>query len=145
MSNHDFSALSPLEQFESVVNATRSATLQMFQDKKYGVTIDQWKVLEAASKLDTPTQSNIAASSGKDPAAVTRMIALMEKNGIVKRKATKGDKRSHHISLTRKGSGLVKKIGPALAKMSEKALTNISSRDMSTLKRIAQTIADNVA
>lgn len=145
MSNHDFSPLTMFEQMELVTNAIKSATAHHFQMKKYDISPDQWKIMHSASTLDVPTQSNISDNTDKDPAAVTRMVSILLKKGFVEKKKQKEDKRSHHILLTRKGKTLAKKVGPAVEKIMKKAMDKVSSRDASTVRRITQTVADNLS
>ena len=136
---------SPFEQMEAVLRELKNAKKAALKEKKIDLTQDQWDVIKCISELENPNQSAIAAATHKDPAAITRMIDLLVKKELVQRKEEKSDKRAYLVKLTRKGAGLVRRIGPLEEKIFASALAEVSDRDLKTIRRIAGKIIDGVA
>lgn len=57
------------------------------------------------------TASEIAEGLGLTPSNSSKVVAAMEKKGLVHRKLDKGDKRMMHFTLTPKGKQLAQQIG----------------------------------
>ena len=134
----------PFEQMQAVLRSLKDTTKAAFKAKKFGITIDQWSVLNSIANAEHANQSHLASATHKDPAAITRMIELLVKRGLVQRKEEKSDRRAYHVKLTRKGAGLVKRVTPVVAKINASALKEVSSRDLSTIRRVSGKIIDGL-
>ena len=135
-SNHTLPE-TPFEQIEAVLRAIKAAKKAAFKNKKVKITLDQWSVIKTISQAEKANQSYLATATHKDPAAITRMVELLIKNGLVQRKEVKADKRAYHVKLTRKGAGMVRKLSPVVEKIYTDALQEVSNRDLSAVKRIS--------
>lgn len=126
----------PFDQMQAVLRSAKEATKSAFKTKKFDITIDQWTVLNCIANAEHANQSYLATHTHKDPAAITRMIELLVNRGLVQRKEEKTDRRAYHVKLTRKGAGLVKRVGPVVEKINQAAMQEVSSRDLSAMRRI---------
>lgn len=103
---------------------------------------EQWVVLKRISEYPGTTQREIATSTYKDPASITRILDLLQKQMLIKREGG-ADRRSFGIYLTEKGAGVVEKVLPAAVEMRAKGLDGISDEEKVTLNRLLKKIHDN--
>lgn len=109
-----------------------------------GVTIssEQWVVLKRISEYPGTTQREIATSTYKDPASITRILDLLQKEDLIRREDG-NDRRSFGIYLTDKGNSLVEKVLPTAVKIRAKGLQEISEEEKILLNRLLKKIYDN--
>lgn len=103
---------------------------------------DQWVVLKRVSERPGTTQREIATSTYKDPASITRILDLLQKENLIKREGG-NDRRSFGIYLTDKGEELVQKILPTAVEIRAKGLEGISKDEKLLLNRLLKRIHDN--
>ena len=97
------------ELFVALRRTTRAINLHSKQlHKETGLTTSQLLVLEAATKLDIPSPSNIAKEVQLSQATVTNLLERMERNELVLRQKTSEDKRVVQVQLTKKGKQMIK-------------------------------------
>ncbi len=144
MKNKEKTPVDVYDWMEIALRDVKAAMKEVIKNKKYGVTTDQWLVLQKIADADEINQSGIASATAKDPAAITRMLDLMVKKDLVQRKDAKKDKRSSIIKLTRKGRGLVKRMSPVIADMYSASLKEISDRDLNAVRRVSARISENL-
>ena len=81
-----------------------------------GITLRQFSVLAALSGNDGVSQSDLVNATGIDRSTLADMVARMEKAGLIKRVASKTDKRAKVVSLMAKGKKAYEKVLPAVEK-----------------------------
>ena len=81
-----------------------------------GITLRQFSVLAALSGNDGVSQSDLVNATGIDRSTLADMVARMEKAGLIKRVASKTDKRAKVVSLMSKGKKAYEKALPAVEK-----------------------------
>ncbi len=81
-----------------------------------GITLRQFSVLAALSGNDGVSQSDLVNATGIDRSTLADMVARMEKAGLIKRVASKMDKRAKVVSLMAKGKKAYEKALPAVEK-----------------------------
>lgn len=108
------------------------------------ITSDQWNVVKCISEQEGVNQREIAGITFKDPASLTRIIDILEKNGAVKREAIEEDRRSYGLHLTDTGKSLVRKITPLEKEIKSKGLKGINKHDQDKLKEILSKIYKNM-
>ena len=84
-----------------------------------GITLRQFSVLSALSGNDGVSQSDLVNATGIDRSTLADMVARMEKAGLIKRVASKTDKRAKVVSLMAKGKKAYEKALPAVEKADE--------------------------
>ncbi|MBL4624282.1 MAG: MarR family transcriptional regulator [Flavobacteriales bacterium] len=115
--------------------------------KQNGVTItsDQWILVKRISEQEGINQREIAGITCKDPASVTRIIDILEKNGTVKREPVNGDRRSYALYLTDAGKSLVRKVTPLAKEIRLREMKGIKKSDQEKLNELLTKIYDNVS
>jgi MarR family transcriptional regulator, organic hydroperoxide resistance regulator len=113
---------------------------QLNEESGSGITADQFRLLTHLWNQDGITQQSLAQLLGRDRASVTRMVDILEEQGVLKRIADRSDRRVKRIVLTREGKLLKTKAYKAAGKSLEVALKGISKADqivlMSHLKKV---------
>ena len=84
-----------------------------------GITLRQFSVLAALSGNDGVSQSDLVNATGIDRSTLADMVARMERSGLIKRVASKTDKRAKVVSLMAKGKKAYEKALPAVEKADE--------------------------
>ncbi len=115
-----------------------------FNAENFEVTVDQWLVLKNLNEHPQLNQSELAELIGKDHPTLTRIIDLLCKKDLVERKVNPADRRSFTVHLTGKGVLKVNDWSPKMAQIRMKAWENLTERDYKDLKRILDTIYQNL-
>jgi DNA-binding MarR family transcriptional regulator len=76
---------------------------KLMKHEKLPITPDQFRVLTHLWQQDGRSQQELASLSCRDRANVTRVIDILEREGIVARKDAPNDRRAFQIFLTAKG------------------------------------------
>jgi DNA-binding MarR family transcriptional regulator len=68
-----------------------------------GLTASRWLLICAITELEVPTISELSEQASLSPQAVSRMVAAMEAEGLVRRERSPTDARSVIVRLTDRG------------------------------------------
>ena len=79
---------------------------------KYGITAPQFGVLETLWHLGPMNHATLADKRLVSRGNITSAVDLLERDGLVRRKRAKDDRRQSIVSLTPKGRRLVSRIFP---------------------------------
>ena len=71
---------------------------------EHGVTADQFVLLATLNRGHALTQRELARRMSSDPSTVRAMLVLLERSGLVERKAHPTDARARTVALTAKGT-----------------------------------------
>jgi len=115
-----------------------------FNQHRYDVTTEQWAVLNRLWENDGKTQSELALTTFKDHANITRMIDLLEKKGLVLRKDDPQDRRSKLIYLTEKGKAMQEKLVPLAQEVLHRALQGITQEEVAFMNQLSDRIIQNL-
>lgn len=107
------------------------------------ITIDQALVLILLQQDPRYSQSEIAEILFKDYASITRMIQLMVRNGYLKRKVHKEDKRRSSLKITVKGEDQIDLLMPVIRANRAQALQSISKEEIDQLHSILHKLITN--
>ena len=77
-----------------------------FRENGLDITPEQWTVLLSLWEKDGVSQQELCNATFKDKPSMTRLIDNMEKLGLVVRIASKDDRRTNLVHLTRQGREL---------------------------------------
>ena len=71
------------------------------------VTVEQWRALIPVLKLDGLTQGRLGEILSQEKTGVSRLVAALEKRGLLRRTTCSVDKRVKHVHITDAGRDLV--------------------------------------
>jgi DNA-binding MarR family transcriptional regulator len=115
------------------------------KDKGLPITPDQFRVLTHLWQHDGCSQQDLALGSNRDRANVTRIIDILEREGIVKRNDHETDRRIYKISLTKKGKDLEKDAADCGQAAIRDALKGISKEDIETCLKVLNKTIENLS
>ena len=118
---------------------------EILRQNGVSITSDQWELVKCIGEQEGINQKEIAGITFKDPASVTRIIDILERNGAVKRESIAEDRRSYALYLTNTGKSLVRKITPLENEITSKGLNGIKKHDQDKLTEILSKIHKNMS
>ena len=116
-----------------------------FKDASIDITIEQWSVLYHLWKEEGQSQQQLCAATFRDKPSITRLVDNLEKSKLVKRVASKNDRRSNHIFLTKEGKTLEQKTMEVANRTLNEALDGVTNTQIEMAKKVLQTVYDNLA
>ena len=108
------------------------------------ITPDQFRLLSHLWENDGLQQSKLAICTNRNRANITRIIDILEREGIVERKDDPDDRRVHRIYLTEKGKSLRDETAKCAIQSINDSLKGIPEEDIETCKKVLLKITDNV-
>jgi DNA-binding MarR family transcriptional regulator len=102
-----------------------------------GILADLWH-------KDGVRQQDLAVSSIKDKATITRGLQALEKEGLVLRAPDPVDKRTKRIYITPQGRKVVQRVAPIAQEVMAGAQEGIPPEDLATYERVLQQLYDNL-
>ncbi|EGB14353.1 transcriptional regulator, MarR family [Pseudodesulfovibrio mercurii] len=78
-----------------------------FAEAGVKVTVEQWRALLPAYKADGLTQGKLCDMLSQEKTGVSRLVAALEKQGLLRRESGDEDRRVKYIYITDKGRELV--------------------------------------
>lgn len=128
---------------EQMMRSVKDYTLAEFKINKFPVTKDQWIILKRISEINGSTQREIAETTFKDPAALTRILDLLEAKNLVRRSESIEDRRTFSVELTVDGNRLVSKMTPIVQAIRAKAIKGVSIQEQKQLRVIMKKMSSN--
>jgi len=71
-----------------------------------GLNLSQWRVLAAVADAEGRTSSQVVALTPMDKGIVSRAVASLVQQGLLRREASEQDGRKAHLHMTREGRAL---------------------------------------
>ncbi|MEF9931619.1 MAG: MarR family transcriptional regulator [Bacteroidales bacterium] len=138
-----------IKDFISLINGRVSATINRHLNRKFkgaglGITTEQWSVLTCLWEKDKQTQQYICNHTFKDRASITRLIDILEKNGMVIRVSDPGDRRINLVHLTEKGAELEEEANTIIKDSIELATKDVDKKEFMILTSVFKTIIRNI-
>lgn len=118
--------------------------LHAFRQDGSTVTAEQWALLNRLWEEEGLSQAELAERTFNDKPNVTRMLAVLERNGYVYRKQSKRDRRVSEVFLTDEGKRLKAPLVDLAQDVLDRALAGLDDYDIDHLKRILQHLDANV-
>lgn len=115
-----------------------------FNQAGLNITIEQWSVLYHLWKEDGISQQEICNASFRDKPSITRLVDNLEKLNLVKRVASKQDRRINLIYLTREAQKLQDETMAIADKTLQEALETVPADKIDVCKEVLQIVYDNL-
>lgn len=108
------------------------------------MTPEQWGLLLQLASMEGCMQGELADPVLGDHPNVTRMLDQLGKRGLVQRRQSPDDRRSHSVRLTDKGRESLNVLRPRLAKEKNCFYSGLTEHDLAELHRILLVIEKNL-
>ncbi|MNJ52658.1 putative HTH-type transcriptional regulator YusO [compost metagenome] len=119
-----------------ITNTGRKITQHLTQKfHKYGITSEQWGVLQTLTEEDGITQAELSRRTEKDPTNVTRILDQLERKEFIRRAANKEDRRSYLIHVTESGRSLSQKLLPVEIEFTQSYLKDFTEEELAAIRR----------
>jgi DNA-binding MarR family transcriptional regulator len=116
-----------------------------FKESGIDITIEQWSVLYHLWKEDGQSQQQLCDATFRDKPSITRLVDNLEKSKLVKRVASKDDRRSNLIFLTKDAKALEQKTMEVANRTLNEALEGVDNNQIEIAKEVLQMVYDNLA
>jgi DNA-binding MarR family transcriptional regulator len=115
-----------------------------FKQADIEVTVEQWSVLYHLWKADGMNQQDLCNATFRDKPSITRLVDNLEKLSLVKRNASKQDRRMNIIALTDEGRKLEEQCMDIANTTLNEALVGVSTIHVDVAKQVLQMVYDNL-
>lgn len=136
------------ESFGRTLNIAHTAMFKhlskLMQKVDLPVTPDQFRVLAHLWIADGLVQTELAKSTNRNRANVTRIVDILEKKEIVERRNDPKDRRIFRIFLTDFGKSLKKETANCAAQSNEDALKDVTPEERKIAFKVLQKIHSNL-
>ena len=115
-----------------------------FKEAGIEITIEQWSVLYHLWKADGQSQQQLCDATCRDKPSITRLVDNLEKSKLAKRVASKNDRRSNLIFLTKEAKNLEQKTMDVANRTLNEALEGVTNGQIEIAKEVLQMVYDNL-
>ncbi|HSF46535.1 MAG TPA: MarR family winged helix-turn-helix transcriptional regulator [Chitinophagaceae bacterium] len=115
-----------------------------FKQNSLDITIEQWSVLYHLWKQDGVNQQELCNATFRDKPSITRLVDNLEKLKLVKRVASKEDRRRNLIYLTDTARKLQEQSMDLANQTLNEALEGVPAEDIELCKQVLQKVYDNL-
>lgn len=115
-----------------------------FKSSNIDITIEQWSVLYHLWKEDGISQQQLCDATFRDKPSITRLVDNLEKLKLVKRVASKDDRRINMIYLTREAQQLQEKSMEIANQTLNEALNGVTPGQIEIAREVLQKVYDNL-
>ena len=115
-----------------------------FKQSGVEITIEQWSVLYHLWKADGMSQQQLCEATFKDKPSMTRLVDNLEKINLVKRVASKDDRRINLIFLTADAQKKKKKSMDIANQTLNEALKGVTNGQVEIAKEVLQMAYENL-
>ena len=111
---------------------------------RFGVTLQEWRVLAALAARDGQRLSDLATLTSIDVSTLSRLVDRMRRKGLLARARANGDGRAVRLALTDAGRQRTRAIVPEARRYERLALRGIAPADAGSLKRLLVRVYRNL-
>ncbi|HQW82807.1 MAG TPA: MarR family transcriptional regulator [Ferruginibacter sp.] len=115
-----------------------------FKQNKIEITIEQWSVLYHLWKEDGMSQQELCDATFRDKPSITRLVDNLERIKLVKRNASKEDRRKNLIVLTAEGKELEEKSMEIANNTLNESLQGVTNGQIEIAKEVLQKVYENL-
>ncbi|WP_417380280.1 MarR family winged helix-turn-helix transcriptional regulator [Gimesia sp.] len=102
---------------------------------EFGVTVDQYVLLSVLSEAEGIIQTELSERMSSDANTIGAMLRLLEQKKVIRREASKNDRRALRVYLTASGKRLQKKLVRHSSQIHQTLETALTPRKKQTLMK----------
>jgi DNA-binding MarR family transcriptional regulator len=129
---------------QRVYQRSRGEMYRLFREQGVEMTPEQWMVILRLWEADGPSQSDLCEATLRDAPTMSRILATMERSGLVVRRPAPDDARARHVFLTKEGRALRKKLVPVARGLVERMVRGIHEEDLAAMRRTLIRMFENL-
>lgn len=108
------------------------------------VCSEKWSLLVLIWAQGGQSQRRLAERLFKDKTYMARILASLEKSGLIMRLASQSDRREKMVFLTRKGAAVMNKATLVVQEILDKAGKGVAAKDLITCKEVLRRAQKNL-
>ena len=112
--------------------------------RKSGINITRWRVLSVLRAYGELSVGRIVELTVMEQPSISRVVAQLEREGLVKRETSSKDSRFVHVELTPAGDAAFANVYPSAQRHQELALIGFSGSEIRVLKGFLLRILKNI-
>ncbi len=116
-----------------------------FKQSGINISIEQWSVLYHLWKEDGMSQQQLCDATFRDKPSITRLVDNLEKLKLVKRVASKDDRRINMIYLTPEAQKLQEQTMMVASQTLNEALEGVTNGQVEIAKEVLQMVYENLS
>lgn len=120
----------------SVLANTVSHTLAKRYEKRFGITIPEWRVIAVLGGGETLSAGEIAQRTAMDKVQVSRAISRMLESGLILRESGDTDRRKALLTLTQRALDIYEEIVPMALAYEARLTGALTAEEAGTLDRL---------
>jgi DNA-binding MarR family transcriptional regulator len=120
----------------SVSSHTVSTNIARVYEKRFGVSIPEWRVIAILGRYPGLSAVEVADRTLMDKVAVSRAVTRLIKNGRIDRQFADADRRRSILNLSDEGHRVHNEIAPLALQFERELLQDVSDADLATFNRI---------
>ena len=122
----------------AVLSNTVSTTVARAYDKRFSVSIPEWRVIAVLGRFPGLSAVEVAGRTLMDKVAVSRAVTKLIKNGRIEREFADADKRRSILNLSEDGTKLHDEIAQLALQFESDLLQGFSEEEMESLNSIME-------
>ncbi len=122
----------------SVVSHTISTTIAKVYEKRFGVSIPEWRVIAILGRFPGLSAVEVADRTMLDKVAVSRAVTKLIRNGRIDRQFADADRRRSILNLSDEGRQVHDEIAPLALAFEHDLLQGISADDYDTFNIVIE-------
>ena len=124
----------------SVLSHTVSTTIAGVYEKRFGVTIPEWRVIAILGRFPGLSAVDVAERTLMDKVAVSRAVTKLIKNGRIDRQFADADRRRSILNLSEEGRKVHDEIAPLALQFEHELLDGIAAADVEILSTVMDSL-----
>ena len=122
----------------SVLSHTISTTIANVYEKRFGVSIPEWRVIAILGRFPDLSAVEVADRTMLDKVAVSRAVTKLIRNGRIDRQFADSDRRRSILNLSDEGREVHDEIAPLALAFEHDLLQGISAEDYDTFNIVIE-------
>ncbi len=122
----------------AVLSNTVSTTVARAYDKRFSVSIPEWRVIAVLGRFPGLSAVEVAGRTLMDKVAVSRAVTKLIKNGRIDREFADADRRRSILNLSEDGKKLHDEIAQLALQFERDLLDGFSAEEMTSLNGIME-------
>jgi len=129
------------DEFFTALNQARGRAAREQSD---GLTVPQYRLLSAVAEAPAARSGELAERMGVSAPTTTRMLAGLERAGIIRRDAVPGDRRAITVALTAKGSRLLERKEAVVSQKRRALYDSLTASERRHAQRLLRRMAEAI-
>lgn len=115
------------------VLATAGALVTRMCEAEFGVTRREWRVLAMVAVHGPLGSTELAQRAQLDRPATSKAVSTLVAKSLIRRRTRSGDARFNELALTERGTGLYRRMFPAVREISRDMLSPLAADEVALL------------